>query len=128
MLTRRLLVVCCIALIAGLMSTGADEAAIDVEIVVSPNVLALGSAGVWVTIHTDIAYSAVDRSTCAVEMNEIAVPVAWTKSDSCGNLVVKIRQAAVEDVVSPGPVTVVLTGLTKASVPFAGSDTIRVKA
>ena len=128
MLARHLLVVCCIALVAGLMSTGADEAAIDVEIVVAPNVLALGSAGVWVTIHTDIAYSAVDRSTCAVEVDETAVPVARTKSDDCGNLVVKVRQADVKDVVSPGLATVVLSGQTNGGSTFAGSDTIRVKA
>ncbi len=131
MLTRCLLVVSCIALMGCTLGVTAQEPAIDVDIVVAPNVLALHSTGVWVTIHTDIAFSQVDRPTCAVEVDGEGVPVAWTKADNLGNLVVKVSQAEVKalfpDLETPVKATVVLTGLTKGGDLFGGADTIWVK-
>ncbi len=131
MLTRCLLVALCIAIIGGTLSTGAAQEVIAVDIQVAPHVLALRSTGVWVTIHTDIAFAQVDRPTCAVQVDGADVPVAWTKADSLGNLVVKLRQADVkalfEGLETRVKASVVLTGLTKDGDVFEGMDNIRVK-
>jgi ABC-type amino acid transport substrate-binding protein len=129
MLTRCLLVALCIALMGATLSTATAQEVIAVDVQVAPHVLALRSSGVWVTIHTDIALSQVD--TCAVEIDGADVPVARTKADSLGNLVVKVKQSEVKalfaDLESPVRATVVLTGLTNDGDSFEGSDTIRVR-
>lgn len=59
----------------------AEEIAIDV----APNILNIQSDGKVVTVHTDVAYSAVDVST--VYLNGVAIS-SW-KADNRGNFVAK---------------------------------------
>lgn len=116
---NRLLWICVCCLAAGLVGAVAGT---QIEIVVSPKTLVLGSTGPWVTVHTDIALSAVDSST--LTLNDIHVTLA--KSDARGNLVAKFRQSAVEAMVAPPEATLVLKGARKDGTLFSGSDTIRV--
>jgi len=129
MFTRYLLIALCIALMGGTLSTVAAQEVISVDIQVAPHVLALRSTGVWVTIHTDIAFSQVD--TCAVEVDGADVPVRRTKADNLGNLVVKVWQADVKPLFDGletwVKVPVVLTGVTKAGDDFEGMDKMWVK-
>ena len=92
-------------------------------VAVSPQTLLLSSdQGGEVSVHTAIPYGAVDRST--IELNGVAV--AWTKADSCGNLVAKFDEAAIKAVASAPETIFTLTGLYDDGEPFSGSDTVRV--
>lgn len=105
-------------------SKGSDGIEVgDVLVTVSPSTIVLGcDKGSMVTVHTDIALSAVDRTS--VELN--GVPAAYTKSDNCGNLVAKFNQEDIEAIVAPPDATLVLTGMTIDGFPFSGADTVRV--
>jgi len=117
-----------VSLVAALLvfSSGpvaADEIAI--EIVVSPNVINLASASTVVTVHTDIAYSAVDGATVTLD----GVPIDWWKADNQGCFVAKFRAQDVKDILvdSVGEqVTQELWGVTKMGVEFSGSDDVGV--
>ena len=111
--------------LAVLLFAGALVAAptpVPIEAQVSPQTIVEGSDTVWLTVHTDIALSAVDTKTVAVN----GIPVAFTKSDNHGNLVAKFAFDDVLGIVSPPSATLTLTGTTKAGGAFAGSDTVRV--
>ncbi len=95
---------------------------ITVAIVVSPNVVNLDSSGSWITVHAEIAYSAV--SSASVVLN--GIPVDWTKSDSRGEFVAKFAIDDVKVILTPGPVQLTLTGTTRTGQSFAGTDTILV--
>ena len=58
---------------------------IPIQIDVAPNVLNIQSQGAIVTVHTDIAYSAVDGAS--VYLNGVAIQ--WWKADARGNFVAK---------------------------------------
>jgi hypothetical protein len=109
---------------AGVYPTLADaDASRDIWVKVSPNTIVLGSEkGSNVTVHTDIPFVVVDRSSVA--LNEITPYL--TKADDCGNLVAKFRQGEVEAIVAPPTVMLTLTGLTLDGGSFAGSDSVRV--
>jgi hypothetical protein len=94
---------------------------------VAPNVLVLSAPTNWITIHTHMLLSSVDQSTLAVAVNGNPVPIAIVKADSCGLMVLKIRQTEVDAYVAPGTATFVVTGSTTDLLTFEGSDTIRVK-
>ena len=121
---------CAVCVAFGLFATEAhpgpaaqDTDVEQIEITISPKALVLGPCGgPWVTVHTDIPYSAVQSSS--LELG--GVGVAWTKADSLGNLVAKFAEADIEAIVSPPSVTLEMTGQTKLGTLFAGSDTIRV--
>jgi hypothetical protein len=104
------------------MSGGRDDEGDGVQIVVSPHTLVLSSPGAWVSVHTNVPFGAVDRST--LELNGIAV--AWTKADSRGNLVAKFDMDAVKAIVEPGEATMTLTGELLSGEPIDASDTITV--
>ena len=55
------------------------------------------------------------------------IDAVLTFPDDRGDLVAKFRQSTVKDRVDRGWVTLTLTGLTKAGIPFQGSETIRVR-
>jgi len=100
-----------------------------IEIQVSPNVLNLVNQGQWVTIHTDIAYSAV--AGASVTLND--VPINWWKSDNQGNFVAKFVIGDIKGLfIGPkatlplGPTLLTLSGTTKDGEVFTGSATIKV--
>jgi hypothetical protein len=95
----------------------------QINIMVSPNVIALDSDTEWLTIHTDIPLSAVD--TASLKVNDI--DVSWTKADNQGNLVAKFDMVAVKAILVPGEAVLVLTGLTEEGVSFSGTDTVEVR-
>lgn len=90
---------------------------------ISPNAIILESDGTWVSVHTNIALSAVDTSSLTLG----GVAVAWTKADAKGNLVAKFAQADIKAIVAPPEATLELLGTTKAGEEFWGSDTVLVK-
>lgn len=95
-----------------------------IEITVSPNTLFLDSAGVWVSVHTNIPYSAVE--TLSLQLN--GIDVAWTKSDAQGQLVAKFNLDEVKSIVAPPSAELTLSGTTRDGVGFMGTDTIKVIA
>jgi hypothetical protein len=101
----------------------AEPAVAEVAIQVSPNTLVLDSEGVWVTVHADIAYSAVMGGTVALN----GIPAVLTKPDARGDLVAKFRQSDFKPIVAPPSATLTLTGVTVTGTPFCGSDTITVR-
>jgi hypothetical protein len=99
-----------------------DLLAFEISIDVAPSVVSLDSNGQVVTVHTDIAYSAVDAYTVALDGLAIQ---SW-KSDHRGNFVAKFNLDDVKEMVEVGTVTLTLMGATKDGEPFSGVDTIRV--
>jgi hypothetical protein len=123
---KSIVLMCVVGLLLG--SLGGDALSVDdvrvIEIQISPSVLVFKAKTTSaVTVHTDIAYSAVASAT--VELN--GIPVKATFSDSRGQLVAKFDLNAVKDIVAPPSAVLTLTGTTKDGAPFAGSDTIGVK-
>jgi hypothetical protein len=119
---RRVLVTA-LALAALFVFVSSPLAAEEIDITVSPNVINIASASTVVTVHTDIAYSAVAGAT--VELNGIGI--SWWKSDSRGYFVAKFAASAVKGIVEPGTTaTLTLTGQTNSGVPFSGSDDVDV--
>lgn len=117
-----------VILIAILVLTFANESqAFDIEIVVAPNVLNIQSQGQVVTVHTDIAYGAVQSSS--VMLN--GVEIYFSKADNRGNFVAKFVMSEVKALVDDGilelgEITLTLTGLTKTGEEFSGSQTVTV--
>ena len=109
--------------VAMILSMGFVAAQLEIEIDVAPNVLNIASSGTVVTVHTDIAYSAVVGAT--VSLND--VEIAWWKSDSRGQFVAKFNMEDVEDIVDVGEMnTLTLTGKTVGDLTFSGSQEISV--
>lgn len=105
--------------------TPADSIVINID--VAPNVLNIASAGTVVTVHTDIAYSAVEGAS--VFLNDVAID--WWKSDSRGQFVAKFDMEEVETLVTAnvlelGNILLELKGTSKLGVEFSGSQEIKV--
>jgi hypothetical protein len=117
------------ALVAGLALslTPVKAADLAVDIQCSPSVVMLVAvaAGDWMTVHTDLPYSDVDR-TVAVELN--GQPAKSLKADNRGNLVAKFDLTELRTHLQPGWVALTLTGATVTGDTFAGSDVVRVLA
>lgn len=109
------------------LCVAAMAADIDMSVKVSPAVLVLSAPTQWITIHTDMPLSRVDRSSLNVAVNGCAVPIAVVMADSRGQMVLKLTQADVDLYVAPPSATFVVTGCTKDPSTFEGTDTIRVK-
>lgn len=79
--------------------------------VVAPKVFYLGYLGTKVTIHTEIAYWSVDKSTLELygPGDEPVLPCGW-KSDARGNLVVKFPSEDVMMIVAPPATDLILVG------------------
>ena len=114
---------CMFALLLTTLVAGSMAADMDINIIVQPKVLVIGSDSEWLTIHTDIALSAVDTGSLMVN----GLAVSWTKADAKGNLVAKFDVNEVKAMVAPGDVTFELTGLTNDGTSFSGTDTVCVK-
>lgn len=102
---------------------GSVAADMGINIIVQPRILVIASESEWLTVHTDIALSAVD--TGSLSLNGLAV--SWTKADAKGNLVAKFDIDEVKAMAAPGEAVFELTGLTNDSVSFSGSDIICVR-
>ena len=99
-------------------------APLPIDVQASPQSIMPDSVTPYMTIHTDIKLSVVDRSTLELS----GLPVARVTVDNQGNLVAKVEMAALKEIVSPPSARLVLTGLTKDGLPFEGSDTVTVVA
>ncbi|MFW6163126.1 MAG: hypothetical protein ACODAJ_10195 [Planctomycetota bacterium] len=99
----------------------------EIAIQVSPGTIALEAQTVWLTIHADIPYAAVNPETVVVEVEGKVVDWTGMFADSQGDLVVKCPIDPAKDVVEDmASATVVLSGLTWASEAFVGADTVKV--
>ena len=94
----------------------------SVDIAVSPNTIVLSSQGEFVTVHAEIPYSTVDRSS--VELN--GIPARLVKPDSRGDLVAKFDFEKIADVITPPSATLTLTGLADDGY-FSGTETVTVR-
>lgn len=103
----------------------AQAHAYSIFIDVAPNVLNIQSQSTIVTVHTDIAYSAVDGAT--VTLN--GIPIHYWKSDDRGNFVAKFLSDEVKtlDGLIIGDYNeLVLYGYDNDGEAFVGSQEIMV--
>jgi hypothetical protein len=122
-LAIRRVLVASIAVVALFVLVGGRLAAEEIDITVSPHVINIASASTVVTVHTDIAYSAVDGAS--VKLN--GLDIAWWKSDSRGYFVAKFMASAVKGIVDAGTTaTLTLVGEKESGGSFSGSDTVEV--
>ena len=97
----------------------------DIQIDVAPNVLNIQSEGEIVTVHTDIAYSAVVGAS--VFLNGVAIE--YWKADARGNFVAKFVMDEIktlDGLILDDYNTLVLNGFTTDDVPFMGTQAIKV--
>ena len=97
----------------------------DIQIDVAPNVLNIQSQGEIVTVHTDIAYSAVVGAS--VFLNGVAIE--YWKADARGNFVAKFVMDEIktlDGLILDDYNTLVLNGFTTDDVPFMGTQAIKV--
>ena len=114
-----------LAVTLGLFVYPATTLAFEIEIDVAPNVLNIQSESVVVTVHTDIAYSAVAGSS--VFLNGVAIN-HW-KSDAHGNFVAKFLSDEIKtlDGLIIGDYNeLVLIGYDTDGEAFAGTQEIMV--
>lgn len=104
----------------------ATDSALPVEIICSPSTLVLSAAdaGDSFTVHTRVAYGAVDL-TKPIEMSGLAPTSVF--ADNRGYLVAKFSMAQVKQMVAPPSATLTLSGCLKTGGAFAGTDTIQVR-
>ena len=101
------------------------SAEIPIQIDVAPNVLNIQSQGAIVTVHTDIAYSAVDGAS--VYLNGVAIQ--WWKADARGNFVAKFVMDEIktlDGLIIDGYNVLVLNGYTTDGDTFIGEQEIKV--
>ena len=116
---------CVVAIILGMFAYPAATLAFDVQIGVAPNVLNIQSESVVVTVHTDIAYSAVVGAT--VFLNGVEID-HW-KSDARGNFVAKFLSddiKTLDGLVIDDYNSLVLTGYDTGGEAFIGTQDIMV--
>ena len=96
-----------------------------VEVTVSPNMLALNSAGGSVSLHADISYSLVEGTSLTVDGENL--PVLYTFADDRGDLVVKCSIDTLKGMVDADDeeLLFILTIVT-ADVEINASDTIGI--
>ena len=104
------------------VKTGSSQEPFQITIDVAPAVLNLSNSGTVVTVHTNIAYSAV--AGASVSMN--GVEISWWKSDNKGYFVAKFNIDEVKAIVKPGPCLLKMEGLTKDGEEFWGEQQITV--
>ena len=108
-----------------LYPAAALSAEIPIQIDVAPNVLNIQSQGEIVTVHTDIAYSAVVGAT--VFLNGVAIQ--WWKADARGNFVAKFVMDEIktlDGLIIGDYNTLMLIGYTTDGDPFIGEQEIKV--
>ena len=100
----------------------ADDNTIDM--VVSPNILNIESNGGSISIHTDIGY--VSEEDTALEVNGTEIENIYTKTDSCGNLVVKCSIDTVKAIVIDEEEAIFILTCNYNDGIYSGTDTIAV--
>lgn len=123
LMNRFLVSLLAVSAVCVLLSMSAFAADLEIDVKVSPNTIVLASEGTLVTIHTNIALSAVDTGSLTLN----GIPVAWTKADAKGNLVAKFNQYEIKAILTPPEATLELLGLKTDGTGFSGSDTVVVK-
>lgn len=114
-----------LAVTLGLFVYPATTLAFDIQIDVAPNVLNIQSESAVVTVHTDIAYSAVVGST--VFLN--GVEISHWKSDARGNFVAKFLSDEIKELdglIIGDYNSLVLTGYDTDEEAFIGTQEIMV--
>ncbi len=131
---RRTAVVCAgvLALVLAVCAVDAvsdDDGVVAVEIQVSPNVIVLKSVAASddLTVHTNLRFSLVDRSTVELTVSGTTLPARGTFADNCGNLVAKFSLGQVKELVAPPSAVLTLSGLLNDGAAFSGSATVGVK-
>ena len=104
--------------------SGQDGGSGGFSIYVAPSTLVKGAPCPWVTVHTDVAYGAVDAASAEVDGS--GVKIASTMADSRGNIVLKIRFDDVAELVAPPSATVTVTLVVDGEARVA-SETIVVR-
>ncbi len=112
-----------VAALALVMQAGIAEDVQSVVAVVSPSTIVIGVPGQDVTVHVELALSAVDASS--VRLSGL-VPLG-VFADNRGELVAKFSRQAVEAIVAPPSAILELTGAKKDGGLFAGSDEVVVR-
>lgn len=109
----------------------AADTTVPIEIQCSPAVVILDSVanGDWMTVHTDLRFSALPKPV-VVDLNGLAATSVF--SDNRGNLVAKFRlttlKAMLPTLVMPdtSEATLILTVVDNNGVEYTGSDVVRV--
>ncbi len=111
-------------LLVGLAVTATSDDTMTIDIVVAPSTLLLGAnqSGL-VSVHTDIAYSVVNRSSVRLE----GIALTRSKADACGNFVGFFDEAKVKALVAVPKATLTMVGATNDGTGFVGWDTVVVK-
>ena len=102
---------------------------LDITIDVSPNIINIQSNASVLTIHTDIAYSDVDKENDIILIiNDQEVPMSWCKADNQGNFVAKfdMNEVQVLNLQEGGYNTFEMIGYTNSNTLFSGSQNILV--
>ncbi len=116
---------CCVLLLAGLLVSPAISHSFEIEIDISPNVLNIQSEGTVVTVHTDIAYWAVNVHS--VFLNDVYIQ-SW-KADNQGNFVAKFSMETVKELpelIIGDYNTLTITGADTDGKAFVGEQKIKV--
>jgi len=98
---------------------------IPVTVNVDPDTLNLKSKGNWITAYITLpeGYSVDDIDLVSVKLGDIAA--SWGEVQGTV-LMVKFDRQVVANTLSPGSVTLTITGELTNGQPFSGSDTMRV--
>lgn len=123
-----LALVCSVVCMLFLVDLPSECHGFEIAIEVAPNTLNIQSEGNVVTVHTSIAYGAVDHDN--VFLNDIEIS-SW-KADARGYFVAKFLMSEVKaladtgDLTVPGENVLSLVGYTTDGAEFTGSQTITV--
>lgn len=116
-----LIVVSTVLLIPALVAVAATTVAIQA----APSTVRIGGPQpTYFTVHAEIPFRLVADVSLAVDGTDI--PIAYTKPDLCGDLVVKAYMAEVQAAVAPGSATVSLDGVLVTGETFSGTCSVRV--
>ena len=106
-----------------LCSGGYLLAQVVTDITIAPQTLVLSSKSTsWVTVHTDLPYSAVQSASVSLD----DIPIAWSKADSRGYFVAKFQIATIKGFATPPSAELTIEGLLKDGQTFVGTDTVSV--
>ena len=103
----------------------ADDNSI-IEVVVSPNVLALNSIGGSVSLHADISYDLVKGENMSLTVNDDPLPITSTFADDRGDLVVKCDIDELKERVSEETTATFVLTIGTDGDNYIGTDTIRI--
>lgn len=117
-------------------SSGKIESALPIQadVEIKPDTLQIGSEGEWVTCYIELPNNNaenIDVSSIWLEGRIQVDPAAPTEigdydNDGVPDLIVKFDRVSVENIVSPGLVTLTVTGNDLGGSTFIGSDKIDV--